>query len=52
MAPDGKGGRYRTTVVCQTYYPNWVNQGKECDEFPFASIKQGMGYGFVGLDGK
>ncbi|MEV0353284.1 Ig-like domain-containing protein [Nonomuraea sp. NPDC050680] len=55
LAADGKKmrgkNRYWTTKACQEYYPNWAQQDKECDEFPFASTQEGAGDGVL-LDGK
>ncbi|MEV4249815.1 hypothetical protein AB0J63_41175, partial [Streptosporangium canum] len=55
VAADGamrrEKNRYWTRVACLQWYSGWVSRGKECDEFPFASTRQGMGDGQL-IDGK
>ncbi|MEV0233612.1 hypothetical protein [Nonomuraea sp. NPDC050786] len=56
LAADGKKmrgkNRYWTRKACLDHYPDWTEKDQQCDEFPFASTKEGAGDGFLTTDGK
>ncbi|MEV4398996.1 hypothetical protein [Nonomuraea sp. NPDC049607] len=37
--------KYWTEMGCKIWFPGWVDQGKQCDEFPFRSTREGPGDG-------
>ncbi|MFI7707716.1 NucA/NucB deoxyribonuclease domain-containing protein [Nonomuraea sp. NPDC049480] len=37
--------------ACLAHYPGWPRRDQECDEFPFASTKEGAGDGLL-VNGK